>query len=56
MSRNVRTGAALGHLLLVVVLALGVFVMHTVGHPDGSAGPESATLRVATIRFASPPA
>ena len=33
MSRYVRTGCALGHLLLVVVLALGVFVMHTVGHP-----------------------
>ncbi|MFF4351002.1 DUF6153 family protein [Streptomyces sp. NPDC001530] len=29
---------ALGHLLLVVALALGVFVMHTVGHPDGSSG------------------
>ncbi|WP_308122077.1 DUF6153 family protein [Streptomyces sp. TRM70350] len=33
MSRCVRTGGALGHLLLVVVLAFGVFVMHTVGHP-----------------------
>ncbi|WP_249938685.1 DUF6153 family protein [Streptomyces mirabilis] len=39
MSRSVRTGGALGHLLLVVVLALGVFVMHTVGHPDTSSGP-----------------
>ncbi|WP_327426247.1 hypothetical protein [Streptomyces sp. NBC_01236] len=38
VSRNVRTGAALGHLLLVVMLALGVFVMHTVGHPAGSSG------------------
>lgn len=28
----------MGRLLLVVVLALGVFVMHTVGHPDESAG------------------
>ncbi|WP_328356947.1 DUF6153 family protein [Streptomyces sp. NBC_00445] len=36
MSRYVRVGGALGHLLLVVVLALGVFVMHTVGHPDES--------------------
>lgn len=36
MSRCVRAGGALGHLLLVVVLALGVFVMHTVGHPDES--------------------
>jgi hypothetical protein len=37
-SRRLRAGGALGHLLLVVVLALGVFAMHTVGHPDGSAG------------------
>lgn len=36
MSRCVRTGGALGHLLLVVVLAFGVFVMHTVGHPTDS--------------------
>ncbi|WP_235444800.1 hypothetical protein [Streptomyces sioyaensis] len=28
----------MAQLLLVVVLALGVFVMHTVGHPDGTAG------------------
>ncbi|MCX5190869.1 hypothetical protein ACFV8Z_17055 [Streptomyces sp. NPDC059837] len=37
-SRSVRTGGALGHLLFVVVLALGVFVMHTMGHPDQSSG------------------
>ncbi|MGA5899240.1 hypothetical protein [Streptomyces venetus] len=36
MSRYVRAGGALGHLLLVVVLAFGVFVMHTVGHPTDS--------------------
>ncbi|MEV5434436.1 hypothetical protein AB0K80_00130 [Streptomyces sp. NPDC052682] len=35
-SRYVRTGGALGHLLLVVVLAFGVFVMHTAGHPSDS--------------------
>ncbi|MGX1850077.1 DUF6153 family protein [Streptomyces sp. NPDC055299] len=29
----------MARLLLVVVLAFGVFVMHTVGHPDGAAGP-----------------
>lgn len=29
-------GGALAHLLLVVVLALGVFVMHAVGHPESS--------------------
>ncbi|MFF6772595.1 hypothetical protein ACFY8W_03430 [Streptomyces sp. NPDC012637] len=33
-----RASGALAHLLLVVVLALGVFVMHSVGHPEGSAG------------------
>ncbi|MEV8360704.1 DUF6153 family protein [Streptomyces niveus] len=31
-----RVGSALGRLLLIVVLALGVFAMHTVGHPDES--------------------
>ncbi|MBC2901918.1 DUF6153 family protein [Streptomyces cupreus] len=35
-SRYVRAGGALGQFLLVVVLALGVFVMHTVGHPEDS--------------------
>ncbi|MET9553882.1 hypothetical protein [Streptomyces sp. NPDC006645] len=29
----------MGRLLLIVVLALGVFAMHTVGHPDESYGP-----------------
>ncbi|SFE42161.1 DUF6153 family protein [Streptomyces mirabilis] len=38
VNRYVRAGGAYGHLLLVVVLALGVFVMHTVGHPDQSHG------------------
>ncbi|MPY61041.1 DUF6153 family protein [Streptomyces spongiae] len=37
-SRLARAGGALGHLLLVVVLALGVFVMHTVGHPEEHSG------------------
>ncbi|MFC9913983.1 DUF6153 family protein [Streptomyces sp. NPDC059862] len=37
-SRYVRAGGALGHLLLVVVLAFGVFAMHTLGHPDHSSG------------------
>jgi hypothetical protein len=35
-SRHVRAGGALGHLLLVAVLALGIFTMHTLGHPDTS--------------------
>ncbi|MFJ8019509.1 DUF6153 family protein [Streptomyces sp. NPDC096311] len=38
VNRYVRAGGAYGHLLLVVVLALGVFVMHTVGHPDQPPG------------------
>ncbi|TQE39541.1 DUF6153 family protein [Streptomyces ipomoeae] len=33
-----RAGGALGHLLLVVVLAFGVFAMHTMGHPEDSSG------------------
>lgn len=35
-SRYVRAGGACGHLLLVVVLALGIFTMHTLGHPNTS--------------------
>jgi hypothetical protein len=42
-SRYVRTAGALGHLLLVVVLALGVFIMHTLGHPDDSHADEMST-------------
>ncbi|MEK8169462.1 hypothetical protein NKH77_05600 [Streptomyces sp. M19] len=34
-----RTGSALGRLLLVVLLALGVFVMHAVGHPPAATIP-----------------
>ncbi|MFJ8666374.1 DUF6153 family protein [Streptomyces sp. NPDC093600] len=37
-----RAGGALAHLLLVVVLALGVFVMHSVGHPSESSGSGAA--------------
>ncbi|WP_413098326.1 DUF6153 family protein [Streptomyces sp. Inha503] len=37
VSRYVRTGGALGHLLLVVVLAMGIFMMHSMGHPDSAA-------------------
>ncbi|WP_411074835.1 DUF6153 family protein [Streptomyces sp. cmx-4-7] len=36
--RRRRAGGAPAHLLLVVVLALGVFLMHTLGHPEGSDG------------------
>lgn len=38
-----RAGGALAHLLLVVVLALGVFLMHAVGHPEGSGGTTEST-------------
>ncbi|MGW6563955.1 DUF6153 family protein [Streptomyces sp. NPDC054975] len=38
---DITVAGALAHLLLVVVLALGVFVMHAVGHPKGAS--ESAT-------------
>ncbi|WP_307821563.1 hypothetical protein [Streptomyces coffeae] len=31
-------GGVLPRLLLVVVLAMGVLVMHTMGHPDGDSG------------------
>ncbi|GAA1724357.1 hypothetical protein [Streptomyces yatensis] len=37
--RSVRAGGVLPRLLFVVVLALGVFVMHALGHPDGGSGP-----------------
>lgn len=33
-----RVGSVMGRLLLIAVLALGVFAMHTVGHPDDSHG------------------
>lgn len=46
-SRTSRTAGALAHLLLIVVLALGVFVMHTVGHPEGSSGATTATAPAA---------
>ncbi|MGW4055474.1 hypothetical protein ACWENA_32080 [Streptomyces sp. NPDC004779] len=38
--RGERAGGALAHLLLVVVLALGVVMMHSTGHPEG---PSSGT-------------
>ncbi|MDQ0748956.1 hypothetical protein QF034_003187 [Streptomyces africanus] len=38
MSGRLRAGGAFGYLLLVVMLALGVFAMHTMGHPDESSG------------------
>ncbi|WP_055602499.1 DUF6153 family protein [Streptomyces aureus] len=41
--RRRRAEGALAHLLLVVVLALGVFLMHAVGHPEGSGGTETGS-------------
>jgi predicted lipid-binding transport protein (Tim44 family) len=38
MSGRLRAGGAFGYLLLVVMLTLGVFVMHTMGHPEESSG------------------
>lgn len=38
MSGRLRTGGAFGYLLLVVMLTLGVFAMHTMGHPEDSSG------------------
>ncbi|EPJ36260.1 hypothetical protein STAFG_6728 [Streptomyces afghaniensis 772] len=38
MSGRLRAGGAFGYLLLVVMLTLGVFAMHTMGHPEGSSG------------------
>ncbi|MGW8572467.1 DUF6153 family protein [Streptomyces niveus] len=52
-----RVGSALGRLLLIVVLALGVFAMHTVGHPDESyaSGSGAATMAHASGEPAPPP-
>ncbi|MET9831711.1 DUF6153 family protein [Streptomyces lavendulocolor] len=38
MRGRLRAGGAFGYLLLVVVLVLGVFAMHTMGHPEVSSG------------------
>ncbi|MCZ0992497.1 hypothetical protein O1L44_04295 [Streptomyces noursei] len=40
-------GRCLGHLLLVAVLALGVFAMHTLGHPTGHADASRAPMGTA---------
>lgn len=43
-------GAALWRLLFVVVLALGVLMMHSMGHPDGGSDPG---MRMGTSAHAS---
>ncbi|MFE1442658.1 DUF6153 family protein [Streptomyces sp. NPDC058739] len=39
MSTRLRLGGAFGYLLLIATLVLGVFAMHTLGHPEHSSGP-----------------
>ncbi|MFF7790114.1 hypothetical protein [Streptomyces sp. NPDC007991] len=69
MSGRLRAGGAFGYLLLVVMLALGVFAMHTMGHPQESSGhgmsgavpaaagvPHDAMAQDATGRNAAAPA
>ncbi|MGW0471390.1 DUF6153 family protein [Streptomyces coeruleorubidus] len=41
-SGRLRAGGAFGYLLLAVMLTLGVFAMHTLGHPEESHGPGMA--------------
>lgn len=54
--RHVGAGGALAHLLLVVVLALGVFVMHSVGHPDDASHSSSPSLSSVSAHHAEAPA
>ncbi|MET4926241.1 DUF6153 family protein [Streptomyces sp. PSRA5] len=51
-----RAGSVGGRLLLVVVLALGVFAMHTVGHPDESYGSGAGAMTHASADPAPAPA
>ncbi|MER7986020.1 DUF6153 family protein [Streptomyces noursei] len=46
-NRRMRAAGAWGHLLLVTVLALGVFAMHTLGHPTGHSGTPDARAETA---------
>ncbi|MFI8370563.1 hypothetical protein [Streptomyces sp. NPDC085466] len=53
-----RAGGALAHLLLVVVLALGVVMMHSTGHPEGppsdTTGAVSAVSAVSAVAAHAP--
>jgi hypothetical protein len=53
-SNDVRTAGALGHLLLVVVLALGVCIMHTLGHPAEPSGSAMSTSSHAATMDTAP--
>ncbi len=55
VSRFVRAGGALGHLLLVVVLALGIFAMHGMGHPGESAHSTMSGASHSTAMDTAPP-
>lgn len=48
-----RAGGALGRLLLVVVLALSVFAMHSTGHPSESAHSNMSTASHSTATDAT---
>ncbi|WP_381793920.1 DUF6153 family protein [Streptomyces niveus] len=53
--RNRAGSVASARLLLVVVLALGVFAMHTVGHPDEAYGAGAGAMTHASAEAAPPP-
>lgn len=50
--KSIKTAGVWGHLLLVV-LALGVFAMHTVGHPDADSGASHGGDRMAVASSTS---
>ncbi|MEO3978284.1 DUF6153 family protein [Streptomyces sp. CAU 1734] len=53
-SQRIRAAGAWGHLLLVVVLALGVFAMHTTGHPETGSGAAHAAVASGTAGPGTP--
>lgn len=55
IGRTLRTAGAWGHLLLVAVLALGVFMMHTVGHQESPSGTSLESTAHGTPPGADPP-
>ncbi|MFD7455853.1 MULTISPECIES: DUF6153 family protein [unclassified Streptomyces] len=54
--RYVRAGGAFGQLLLVAALTLGVFVMHTLGHPEEHSGTAMSATSHAAPHDARPAA
>ncbi|MFC9603201.1 DUF6153 family protein [Streptomyces niveus] len=53
--RNRAGSLASARLLLIAVLALGVFAMHTVGHPDEAYGSGAGAMTHASAEAAPPP-